>query len=292
MSDGRFIAIDWGTTNRRAWLIERGQVLAAHRDDRGVRAMASADYPAAIAELRARFGDIRVLAAGMVGSSRGWREAPYVPCPAGAAELAAQLLEVERDVWIVPGVSHLGEGRADVMRGEEVQLIGAVAAGLAPHDGLLVQPGTHSKWAWMQGGRIARFATAMTGELFDLLRRHSILAEMMRETPDPDSDAFALGVARGAAGESLLHALFDVRAGTLLGLRDASAGASLASGLLIGAEIAAHRADMAGGVHLLAEGPLAAAYARAIALSVATAHVVDSEAAFVAGISMIEEMRR
>ena len=292
MSDSRFIAIDWGTTNRRAWLVEDGRAIATYRDDRGVSGMGAGDYPEEIARLRARFGHHRVLAAGMVGSSRGWHEAPYVACPAGAPDLAARLCPVADDVWIVPGVSYVGQGRADVMRGEEIQFIGAVASQQAPGDALLLQPGTHSKWAWMRKGQISSFATAMTGEIFGLLRRHSVLSEMMTQPVDPDSSAFASGIARGSAGEDLSHALFEVRAATLLGSRGAAEGASFVSGLLIGHEIAAHRTQAAEGVYLIAEGPLAAAYSRALSCLGLPVHTAESERVFIAGITLIQETLR
>lgn len=289
MSDDRFIAIDWGTTNRRAWLIENGTPLAAYRDDRGASKMTSGEYLGEIARLRAHFGNHRVIAAGMVGSSRGWHEVPYIPCPAGAADLAANLFHVADDVWIVPGVSYVGGDRADVMRGEEAQFIGAVASQQTPGDALLLQPGTHSKWAWMRNGQISSFATAMTGELFDLLRRHSVLAEMMTKPADPSSRAFADGIARGYVGDDLLHVLFEVRSATLLGLRSAAEGTSFASGLLIGREIAAHRTEAAEGIYLIADGPLATTYASAISLLGFSGYAVESEKVFIAGVSLIEE---
>ena len=116
-----FLAVDWGTTNRRVFLIEQGEVTRTERDGKGVTSIQ--DFPGAVAELRADFGDLPMLLAGMVGSNIGWVPAPYVPAPAGIAELAAGLLRIDARTTIVPGVSV--RDPADVMRGEEVQLLGA-----------------------------------------------------------------------------------------------------------------------------------------------------------------------
>ncbi|MEH3106866.1 MAG: 2-dehydro-3-deoxygalactonokinase [Sphingomonas fennica] len=287
---GAVIAIDWGTTNRRAYRLSAdGRVEDRVESRDGVAAMRRGDYPVVIAGTRARFGDLPVLAAGMVGSTRGWREAPYVPAPAGLAEIAAALLPVADGVRLVPGMAQHA-GSPDVMRGEEVQVLGAVAAGLVPADALVIQPGTHAKWVTVAGGRIAGWRTRMTGELFALLRDRSILAEMMA-APAAPGPAFAEGIGRG--GEDLLGALFEVRASVLLGRRDAADGAAFASGLLIGAEIAAAFAN--GGprdVYLLSEGALATLYAAGIAAAGGRAYPIDSTAAFVAGIHHLRELAR
>lgn len=281
----RFLAVDWGTTNRRVFLIERGAVVETVRDDRGVTAVR--DFPGEAAEIRARFGDLPMLLAGMVGANIGWRLAPYVPVPAGIDELRAGLLWLDDRTAIVPGISTLTDGRADVMRGEEVQLLGAVAAGLVPGDSLLVQPGTHCKWVRMAAGRIVDFTTAMTGELFALLKAHGILAGML-DGAVADGSAFRDGLARGGAGD-LPAALFEVRASVLLGTRAAEDAASFASGILIGADVAARR-DLAGRtVHLLGTGALATLYAIAIEHAGARPITIDSEAAFLAGIHALRE---
>ena len=131
-ADG-YIAADWGTTNRRAYLIDSsGRCVDEFEDGKGVLSVESDGFPAAVAEIRERLGDKPLLLAGMVGSNRGWKEVPYVPCPAGIDDLARSLVWVGEREAIVPGVSYQGEGRADVMRGEEVQLLGAVADGTVP----------------------------------------------------------------------------------------------------------------------------------------------------------------
>src|SRR5881398_1351204 len=154
-ADG-FIAVDWGTTNRRAYLIDEGGRCANEFEDgKGILSVPDGGFPAAVAEIRQRLGDHPLLLAGMVGSTRGWKEAPYVPCPAGLDELAAALVWAGEREAIVPGVSYVGSGRADVMRGEEVQLLGAVAAGLVDPEALACHPGTHNKWVTLRQGQIA-----------------------------------------------------------------------------------------------------------------------------------------
>ncbi|KTT97233.1 2-dehydro-3-deoxygalactonokinase [Sphingomonas sanguinis] len=285
-----YIAIDWGTTNRRIYVLTAdGAVLDTVRDDRGVLAMAPGDYPNEIAAIRVRFGALPIIAAGMVGSTRGWREAAYVPAPADLPTLAGAATRIpELDVTIVPGVSLLTDTRADVMRGEEVQVLGAVAAGLAPADALFAQPGTHNKWVRVTGGRITDFATTMTGELFALVKGHGILAGML-DGPVADGPAFRDGLSRGAGACDLTAALFGVRASVLLGRIAADDAASYASGLLIGSDIGAVP-DMAGQtVHLLSSGLLADLYTIGIEARGGTVVALDSHAGFLAGLHAIRE---
>ncbi len=287
---GAYIAIDWGTTNRRSYLVAAdGTMLDTVRDDRGVLAVAPGDYPAELATIRDRHGDLPVIAAGMIGSTRGWREAPYVAAPVDPAGLAAAALTLAAERFtIVPGVSLLTDARADVMRGEEVQVFGAIAAGLATADALFCQPGTHNKWVHTRAGRITGFATAMTGELFALLRDHGILAGML-DGAVADGTAFRDGIARGAGATDLTVALFEVRAAVLLGRRAPVDAAAFASGILIGSDIAA-QGDTGATVHLLADGTLADLYTAAIAALGGRAVRVDSRAAFLAGIHHLREL--
>jgi 2-dehydro-3-deoxygalactonokinase len=286
-----YIAVDWGTTNRRAYLIDAGgAVLDTVRDDRGVLAIERSDYPREVAALRERLGALPVIAAGMIGSTRGWVDAPYVPAPADLAALVAARADVPgEDVAIVPGVCLTG-ARSDVMRGEEVQVLGAIAAGLAPEDALFCQPGTHNKWVHTVGGRIVDVSTAMTGELFALLRGNGVLKGML-DGDVADGPAFRDGVARGAGATDLLVALFEVRAGVLLGALPAEDAASFASGVLIGADVGS-RDLRDGDVHLLASGPLADLYASAIRLRGGRVVAVDNQAGFLAGIHAIWELTR
>lgn len=286
MTEAAFLAVDWGTTNRRVYAIDpEGIVVATERDDHGVLSVAAGAFAGEVAAIRARFGDLPMLCAGMVGSVRGWVDVPYLACPANLADLAAGLHWVNPRTAIVPGLSSIVGRGGDVMRGEEVQLLGAVAAGLAPADAFLCQPGTHCKWAWMVGGKVERFRTTMTGELFALLGHHSLLADFLTGAV-ADGQAFRDGVA-AARDATLLGDLFGVRAGILLGLRSRDDAASYVSGLLIGSDVREQALDTGAAVYVLADPGLGALYASALRAVGATPISIDSHAAFVGGITHI-----
>jgi 2-dehydro-3-deoxygalactonokinase len=174
---------------------------------------------------------------GMVGSRQGWREAPYASCPAELSGLARQLHWIERDrIAIVPGLSVDRDGVPDVMRGEEVQIFGAIRlTGIA--DGLFVLPGTHNKWTTVRDGRVTGFRTYMTGEFYGLLSRHSILARTTEADAPLDEMMFLQGVTRAGDGQGLLHNAFGARALALFERLSPSQSASYLSGLLIGEEL-------------------------------------------------------
>ncbi|HEV7661234.1 MAG TPA: 2-dehydro-3-deoxygalactonokinase [Allosphingosinicella sp.] len=286
-----YIAVDWGTTNRRAYAVDAGGRLAdSFEDALGILAVAEGGFEAEVTEIRRRLGDRPILLAGMVGSNRGWRDVPYVACPAGAADVVRSILWIEPGrVGIVPGVSQAGAAGADVMRGEEVQVLGAAAAGLVPPDALVCHPGTHAKWVELAAGRIVSFRTMMTGELFGLLKGYSILADELQEDARADA-GFREGVAAALAGEELLAGLFRIRARHLLGESEGG-GASYASGLLIGSDVRAgvglHRE---GRIALVGAPELCALYAAALAAAGHKTVEVDGTAAFLAGIRLLTEM--
>lgn len=286
-----FIAVDWGTTNRRAWLVGGdGRASARIDDDKGVLSVPEGGFEGAVAQIRERLGDKPLLMAGMVGSNRGWIEAPYVACPAGIGELAARLEWIEPGrTAIVPGLSRKCDLEADVMRGEEVQLLGAVAAGLAPADGLACHPGTHNKWVRLQAGRIAAFRTTITGELHHLLARHSILADLLA-APVVPGDGFAAGVERGLGTDELLAELFAIRARVLLGALPADDAAAFTSGLLIGSDLRIGLRDIpVGAVTAIGRPELTVLYAAALEIAGREAREVDGEAAFLAGARELAE---
>ncbi|MEW9855173.1 2-dehydro-3-deoxygalactonokinase [Novosphingobium sp. M1R2S20] len=282
---GAFIAVDWGTTNRRAYHVEQGSVIATERDGLGVLSVRAAGFPTEVAALRTRFGPLPVIMAGMVGSNRGWHDAGYVACPATVETIAAAVVQPEEAVWITPGVHIDAPERADVMRGEEVQLLGAVAAGLAPGDALLCQPGTHNKWATLQQGAIVDFTTAMTGELFGLLKDHALIGSEMAGAVDADA-SFRAGVDASAEAD-LLATLFGVRAASVLGKRAPGEAAAYVSGLLVGYDCRARLREPGQTVYLLADGLLARLYRAAVTIVGGKAVMVDSQASFVAGITQI-----
>ena len=287
-ADG-YIAVDWGTTNRRAYKIDSsGACVEEFEDGKGALSVPKGDFPAAAAEIRTRLGDLPLLLAGMAGSNRGWVEAPYVPCPSGVGELVSNLVWASDRDAIVPGLSYSGEGRADVMRGEEVQLLGAVADGTVPGDSLVCHPGTHDKWVTVEGGRIARFRTVMTGELFNLLKQHSILADLLQGEVAPD-DAFEGGVAHALANDDLPAELFAIRARWLLGKAEREACASYASGLLIGNDVKIGLDGHRGEVIVMGRPKLTTLYAAAIRKAGADPTQLDGEKCFLAGIKQIAE---
>lgn len=287
-ADG-FIAVDWGTTNRRAYLVsEDGRSEAEFEDGKGILSVRRGEFEAAIAEIRERLGERPLLLAGMVGSNRGWVEAPYVPSPAGIDELARGLVRIGDDVVIVPGVS-LSNGRCDVMRGEEVQLVGAVASGEIPADCLVCHPGTHNKWVEVSGGRIGSFRTVMTGELFSMLKHRSILSDLLVRRVN-DGAAFRSGVRNGLSGEGLTAELFETRARFLLGRLKASDGASLVSGLLIGEDVRVGLGtSIASRVIVMGRPQLTSLYAAALEVAGVESEQKDGEGAFIAGARSIVE---
>jgi 2-dehydro-3-deoxygalactonokinase len=288
-ADG-FIAVDWGTTNRRAYLIDaKGRNAGEFEDDKGVLSVAPGEFPAAVAEIRQRLGDWPLLLAGMVGSNRGWVEAPYVPCPAGIEQLAAGLVWPGEREAIVPGVSYIGEGRADVMRGEEVQILGAAGSGLVAPDGLCCHPGTHNKWVRLERGRIARFRTVMTGELFNLLKQHSILADLLGGEVAV-GEAFRAGVRHGLDHDDLPAELFAVRARCLLGQARCEDAPSYASGLLIGSDVRIGLEEAKGGMMVMGRPELTRLYRAAIEEAGLSAIELDGEQSFLAGAKKIAEI--
>lgn len=238
------IALDWGTTNLHGYRIGNGGAVMDHRDlPLGIMQIADGDFAAALERAMKPWQplppEVPIIASGMIGSRQGWKEAPYALCPAGLDDIAKVMVPVEwngRRVWLVPGVScNDGRGIPDVIRGEEVQIFGAAGSALS-EESIFIIPGTHSKWVVAGKGRISRFATFMTGEMFAVLKGHSILGRMMRGD-GVDEAAFGRGVAEAqATGGRLLHSLFGVRTLGLFGKLPEAEAAGYLSGLLIGAE--------------------------------------------------------
>ena len=287
-----FIAVDWGTTNRRAYRIENGGRNAAEFEDgKGILSVGRGGFEAAIAEIREKLGERPMLLAGMVGSNRGWVEAPYVPCPASADDLARGLVRIGEDVAIVPGVS-MSDGRSDVMRGEEVQLLGAIASGQIPKDCLVCHPGTHNKWVRVTSGRIASFQTVMTGELFSMLKARSILSDLLSQRVKP-AEAFREGVRRGLEGAGITSELFEVRARFLLGKLAAADGASMVSGLLIGEDVRVGlKESMGSSVVVMGRPELTRLYTAALEVAGVESEPLDGEGAFIAGAcTIVEQMQ-
>ena len=287
-----FIAVDWGTTNRRGYLMaDGGRMTDEMEDDQGILAVGSDGFDRAVAELKGRLGDRPLLMAGMIGSNRGWVEAPYVPCPAGLPELAANLKWVVQDrIAIVPGISYSDGDAADVMRGEEMQILGAFAEGMVAADALICHPGTHNKWIRLDDGRITSFRTVMTGELFNLLREHSILADLLVGPAGVD-EAFEAGVRKGLESDELTAELFSVRARVLLGKAPRGSAASYTSGLLIGTDIrTGARGAPRQEIVVMGRPELTSLFAAALRIAGRTAREVDGEEAFLGGVKHLAEL--
>lgn len=268
--------VDWGTSNLRVWLVDAAaNVLAERQSPEGMGTLSPDRFAGVLENHLAALGadcDLPAVVAGMAGARAGWIEAPYVDTPAGLTDLHLKAVSapgIDRDVRILPGVCQRTSGAEDVMRGEETQLLGAVASGLS--DALFCLPGTHSKWVSLEAGRISRFTTVMTGELFQLISRQSILRLSIGEDrAAADHPAFAQAVEEALGGDfSLTSRLFSIRAQALLSGADEASAASRLSGLLLGAEIAAMRTRLGEGqlVQLIGSGALTELYAAALSLA-------------------------
>ena len=272
------ISVDWGLSSFRCRLLDAGgTILDTRQSSRGVRAVEGRDFRAALLTM---VGDwiaaqpgTPLLLSGMIGSRLGWIEAPYVPCPAGLAEIASALLPLDiaglPRTFIVPGVEFQTSERTDIMRGEECEILGCLGDPAA-RAALYLAPGTHSKWIDVDGDRITGFTTAMTGELFALLSTQSALAEMVSGTAvDAASFAAGLVMARHAfARGGVLPLLFRIRSDGVLGRRRPPQSRGLLSGMLIGSELAyglsEHPQDL-GEPCIVGDDALADHYQRALA---------------------------
>lgn len=286
-----WIAIDWGTTNLRAWAMGPSGVLAAAASENGMGRLSRDQFEPALLSLVAPWLGAQVtpvLAAGMVGARQGWMEAPYrqVPCPPldPAGFVPVPVADPRLSVRIAPGLCQARP--ADVMRGEETQIAGALA--LYPgFDGTVCLPGTHSKWAQISAGEVVSFQTFMTGELFSLLSSQSVLCHGMAPEGE-DEDAFDRGVEEGLArADRLACLLFRLRAEGLLSGLSPEAARSRLSGLLIGAELAAAKPYWLGTRVLLIGAPaLCGLYARALGPLGQTAERLTAENCTLAGLAM------
>ncbi len=279
------IGVDWGTTSFRAFRIARDGTIRDRRSSlRGISNIPDNRFADTLRDEVGPWlaaGENHVLLSGMVGSRQGWKEAPYLPCPAGAPEIAGALIDIEFDwaqVKLVPGISGIDEsGVAEVMRGEETQVFGVLEA--MGGNGLACLPGTHSKWVRIADNRISDFTTHMTGETFAALRGHTILGRMMREGP-ADGAPFDAGVRRSGDPGGVLHHIFGVRALALAGQLAETESAAYLSGILVGHEVRAALAGRQGVVvHVIGAPELTLLYARAISTCGGFAERHDGEAA-------------
>lgn len=289
---------DWGTSRLRLYL-RQGKSVLDRRDGPGISALTSSPrdtFLSLVGDWREAKPSLALLC-GMVGSRNGWAEAPYAPCPAGPADIRQRLLHLDADglpVAVVPGLSCVNAlGGPDVMRGEETQILGALELDPTLKRGrrLLALPGTHTKWVVVEDGAITSFLTAPVGEIYALLREHSILAKAApgdAETPEGLTAGFARGLARiveqGPA--RLPHLIFETRSRQLLDGLPKDEAMGFLSGLLLGGDTATASSwfgDL-GQVSLIGAPALSALYAQAIAAQGGSSVSVDGDAAVLAGL--------
>jgi 2-dehydro-3-deoxygalactonokinase len=295
-TDAAYVAVDWGTSSFRLWLIGRdGDVLAERRSGEGMTTAARTGFAEVLqshlAAISAPEG-LPVLICGMAGAKQGWVEAGYLDTPATLSAIpaaAVRVPSVEADIRILPGLAQRDATAPDVIRGEETQLLGA-AADLGSGNHLVCMPGTHSKWVRLSGGKVEGFSTFMTGELFDAIAKNTILSHAIADAGAiaPDNAAFRAAVRRMVANPALATSqLFSVRAGSLIaGLSPEDAKARL-SGTLIGLEIAGALSLAAKDtpVMLVASGSLGTLYGQALAAAGLSPTVIDADTAVRTGLA-------
>ena len=295
MSD--FIGVNWGSSNFRAYRIsEHGRLIDRFAEPAGIAMLDRAGMVAQVARQVDRWPDCgTVYASGMVGSNMGWTDVPYARCPAGIAEVKAATVETsfeQTGVTIVPGLTchRESDSGVDILRGEETEIFGlATLEGLS--DGIVALPGTHTKWARIEAGRVVDFATSMSGEIFDRLTAQGLLASIVTDEAS-DGEAFRAAVEQGRSRRlGLGTALFGVRARVISGELARADAASTLRGLLIGADIADAQAlfpDVAAGrVPLVGNGALCVLYASALAVCGIESRGLDADRAAVAGFTAI-----
>ena len=290
MSNRSWIAVDWGTSNLRAWHVSAtGAILDQAQSDQGMATLEQAGFETALLALITDWLPkdqvTSVIACGMVGARQGWIEAPYVAAPCPPPGMAQSVVAPVRDprisLQILPGV--MQNAPPDVMRGEETQIAGFLATE-PQFDGVLCMPGTHTKWVRISAGEIVSFQTFMSGEMFAILSQHSVLKHSVGT--GWDRDAFAQAVSDGIARPQALAArLFALRAaGLLSGMSPDTARASL-SGYLIGLELAGSRPYWLGqDVVVVGKTGLADNYAQALIDQGATARMIDADGITLAGL--------
>lgn len=298
----RFLLVDWGTSRFRAFLVDGETILDRVSSDEGVSKLREGEHRAVFLRQCGRWLEAEpaapVALVGMVGSKEGWRVAPYAPCPAGPEDVARAMIEVEigdgRKGHIVPGLACEPEaGAVDVMRGEETLCFGAGVA-----DGLVCLPGTHPKWVEMRGGRIQRFATYFTGEMYALLRHHSMVGRPATEPEDPVGFGRGLDAAErnGPDGRrvGLLHLIFGARAAAVTGRLPPAELGPYISGLLTGDEINGAFAlfDKPAEVTAIGDAKRVALFAEALGRHGVKAVAKEPEQALIAGLARILRHRR
>ena len=271
-----WVAVDWGTTHFRVWRMSGDDVIEGREASCGLLALQQDEFESTLVKYLYEWPDnAPVIMSGMVGSQQGWQEVPYLFLPVSLREVAAgavkvQTMELNQKVHILPGLACQDQKRPDVMRGEETQLLG-LGAGVEGWTGVICLPGTHSKWVSVENGVVNSFDTYLTGELYSILRQHSILRhDLDAEKFNSEHAAFDNGVEAGLSESTpLLTSLFRVRARSLLIERDPLANAAFLSGRLLGEEVrsAIKNLPKMEKIHLVGGSSLTKLYAKALILA-------------------------
>jgi len=296
MSRAGCVAVDWGTSSFRLWLVDpAGSVLGERRSQEGMMAAGKLGFATVLQSHLDALGaanDLPVIICGMAGARQGWVEAGYIDTPAHLASILARAVSVPglpRDVRILPGIAQRDPKAPDVMRGEETQLLGALGAD-ATGDAVVCIPGTHSKWAIVKGGTVERFATFMTGELFSVVSRETILSHAVANAEEAENvSAFKSAVVAAVEAPALAaNLLFRVRSSQLLHGGSAAAARERISGTLIGLELAAglDKDRAKSGITLVASGRLQELYRLAFDTLSVPVRSIDAEEAVRRGLSM------
>lgn len=299
-----FIAGDWGTTNLTLALCDEECRALATRKGPGA-ANSRGRFAQVFDELTADWigahGPLPAVLCGMVGSAFGWREAPYLPCPADLLELAEDPIVAREGVRIVPGMRCTNPlGAPDVMRGEETQLSGAQSLDAAMSVGrqLVCMPGTHTKWVSLNGSVVQEFLTAPTGELFAMLCEHSVLVRDPTTPIEHHAREFERGLAESARHPeaSLLHRLFQGRSLRLDKQLSPEGAASWMSGLLIGTDVRGalslfSQHDAGAPVYVVGAPTLTESYAQALTRNGRNVIRIDGAQAALAGLGFVYRAR-
>jgi 2-dehydro-3-deoxygalactonokinase len=299
MEQAAYVAVDWGTSSFRLWLVDRaGNILGERRSHEGMMVAGKLGFATVLQshlEAAGAAPGLPVIVCGMAGARGGWVEAGYVDTPARLASVLKHAVAVpgqDRDIRILPGIAQRDPNAPDVMRGEETQLLGALGVEAAD-DAVVCMPGTHSKWVRAKGGSVERFATFMTGELFDAVSRETILSHAVAGADEAeDIDAFKSAVMAAFETPSFAaNLLFQVRSGQLLYGGKPSSAREKISGTLIGLELAAGLVGEARkeGIMLVASGRLQRLYQLAFDTVSVPVRSIGAEDAVRRGLSMAAE---
>jgi len=302
-----FIAIDWGTTNLRAFLMNQdGQVHAQRDSDQGMLKLGATDFEAVLSNLLGDWltPDLPIYMAGMVGSRGGWQEVPYQQCPIKLNNLSEHLhwlkTALPNPIAIVPGLQSIGiGGYQDVMRGEETQLLGAMdwleAQGRVEEEPVLCLPGTHCKWVQIKNGYVTQFSTSISGELFARLNDESSLVKGLPKSDVLNEDAFNQGVLASQQDGGILHHLFSARSRFVCGELAADEVRDYLSGVVVGHDVndtlmafeAASLSTPESPVVIVGSEALSARYALALASRHLKSEFLDASEASIRGLKRL-----